>query len=54
MNTWMIRKNSIKHRYLKRIFLQSPKYGRFTYADYALAKRVCKDLKTKNLGKYDL
>ena len=36
----------------KRRFSYSLKYGSITDADYAHAKRVCKEFETKNLGEY--
>ena len=50
MDTW---KSSIKHHYLKKKkFLQSPEYRSISDADYAHAKRVCKDLEIKHLAEY--
>ena len=49
MNTW---KSSIKHHYLKKKVFTVPEYRSITDADYAHARRVCKDLEIKNLAKY--
>ena len=48
----MIGKNSMKHHYLKRRFYSHLYMEDITDADYAHAKRVCKDFEMKNLGEY--
>ena len=45
----MIAKNSMKHHYLKIKYFYSQD---ITDADYAHAKRVCKNFEIKNLGEY--
>ena len=52
MNTWIIRKNSVKRHCLKKKILQAPKYGKFTDADSTHAEKVCKDFKIKHIEKY--
>ena len=53
MNIWITGKNSVKHHYLKKkIFNSHLNMEDLTDADYAHAKRVCKEFETKYLGDY--
>ena len=54
MDIWVIGKNSMKHQcYLKKEdFYSHLNMEDITDADYAHAKRVCKNFKIKNLGEY--
>ena len=50
-NIWIIGKNSMKQRYLKKKdFYGFLNMKDITNADYAHAKRVCKDFQIKHLG----
>ena len=50
MTIWIIRKNSMKHHYLKKKDVYSHlDIEHITDADYANAKRVCKDFEIKKL-----
>ena len=48
----MIGKNSMKQRYLKNKIYSHLNMEDITGADYAHAKRVCKEFEIKNLGEY--
>ena len=48
----MIGKNSMKQRYLKKKIYSRLNMEDITDADYAHAKRVCKEFEIKNLGEY--
>ena len=54
MNTWMIRKNSMRHYDLKKstVFYSHLNMVDITDADYGHAKRVCKEFEIKNLEQY--
>ena len=61
VNLWMIRKKLLKLYYLEKLFLLSPKHGKYYWCTYAKrylryytdAKRVWKDFKIKKkLGNY--
>ena len=51
-NIWMIGRNSMKYHYLKKKNYSHLNMQDITDADFAHAKRVCKDFKIKNLGEY--
>ena len=52
MNIWMIGKNSMKHHYLKRWFLQSLKYGRYYWCRLCTCKKSLQRFWNKNLREY--
>ena len=58
MNTWMIRKNLINHKYLRKIIWKMWKTWKIkfmkdvTKSDYRYKKRVCINFKIKHLGEY--
>ena len=53
MNIWTIGKNSKKLHYLKiKRFYSHLNMEDITDADYALAKRICKDFEIKKLGEH--
>ena len=54
MNIWIIKKNLMKHLYLKRNLYRHLNIEDITDADYAHAKRDCKDFEIRNLGEHDL
>ena len=53
LSIWMIGKNLVKYHYQRnKIFYSQLNMESITDADYAHAKRVCKDFEIKHLGEY--
>ena len=53
MNIWVIRKNSVKHRYLKKKIFTVMLTWKILLMQITLTQKiVCKDFEIKNLGEY--